>query len=119
MYSMHGSARRSDLMPPQRSEDKDRDERISAEHRRRRNPLRTPVHHQRTRHALEPAPPAYGPYGVLRDEVPEEGMEWDIDGRDGDHMEDFGIIPAQGARREDASQSCRHCEEEAYMEGIR
>ena len=45
--------------------------------------------------APEPAAPTYGRYGVLRDEVPGEDI-CNIDGDDGDPMEDFGINPRQG-----------------------
>ena len=115
-----GGARQSDHMPSGRGSGGERDEWLSADYRRRRDPLRTPVHPKRPKRAPEPAPPAYGRYGALRDEVPEEDMEWDIDGADGDPMEDFGITPPRGERRGAASRSRRYREEEEqYMEGVR
>ena len=42
-------------------------------------------------------------------------MESDIEGPDGDSMEDFGISPPQGS----VSRSRRKREEEEYMEGVR
>ena len=111
--STRGSARRSDPMPPRHSREEERDEWLSAEYRRRRDPLRTPVQPKRPRRAPEPAPPAHGRYGPLGDEVPEEDTEWDLEGPDGDPMEDFGISPPRG------SASRRRREEEEYMEGVR
>ena len=46
-------------------------------------------------------------------------MEWDIEGADGDPLEDFRITPAQGERQEAASWSCWHSEPEEYMESVR
>ena len=43
----------------------------------------------------------------------EDDMEWDLEGSDGDSIEDFAI---SSSRR---SASWRHCEEEEYMEGVR
>ena len=37
------------------------------------------------------ARPAYGRYGALQDTVAEDDMKWDIEGPNGDPMEDFGI----------------------------
>ena len=56
----------------------------------------------------------YGWYGVLRDELTEEDIGWDIQGPDGDPMADCGTT---GPRRE--QQSRQHREEEEYMEGVR
>ena len=115
VLSTNGSGRGRDPVPPQRSGDEERDQWLSLDYRRRRDLLRTPVQPKRPRHAPEPAPPAYGRYGALQDEVPEDNMEWDIEGPDEDPMEDFGVSPAQGS----VSQSCRQPEEEDYMEGVR
>ena len=75
------------------------------DYRRCHDPLRTPVQPKQLRHAPEPAPPAYGRYGALQNEVPEEDMEWDLEGPDGDPMEDFGIsLPRESlswSRREE------------------
>ena len=90
-----GSAQRSDPLPPRRSGEEERDKWLSAEYRRRPDPLRTPVQPMQLRHTPKPAPPAYGRYGPLQDEVPEEETEWDLEGPDGDPMEDFGISPAR------------------------
>ena len=38
-------------------------------------------------------------------------MQWEIDGVNGDPMEDFGITPPRGERREAASRSRRYREE--------
>ena len=56
---------------------------------------------------------AYGRYGPLRDEVPEEDTEWDLKGPNADPMEDFGISPPR------ASASWRRRKEDEYMEGVR
>ena len=42
-------------------------------------------------------------------------MEWDMEGTDGDRIEDFGICSTQGS----ASRSRRQREEEECMEGVR
>ena len=57
----------------------------------------------------------YGRYRALWDEVPEEDMEWDLNGPDGDLMEEFLISPPRGL----ASQSSWQCEDEEYIEGLR
>ena len=77
-----GSARGSDPVPPRRSGEGERNELLSADYRRHGDTLRTPVQPKRPRHALEPAPPAYGRYGPLWHEVPEEDTEWDLEGPD-------------------------------------
>ena len=46
-------------------------------------------------------------------------MEWHIEGDNGDPMEDFGIIPPGGERRQAASRSRWEREEEEYMDGVR
>ena len=60
---------------------------------------------------------AGGRYGALRDEVPGGDVEWDLGGGEGD-LEEFGITPPCGVRREAAERSCRRRDEEAYMEGV-
>ena len=45
-------------------------------------------------------------------------MEWDVGGGEED-LEDFGITPPRGVRREAAERSRRRCDEEVYMEGVR
>ena len=109
------SARRSNLVPPPRIGEEGGDEWLSADYRRRRDCLLSLVQPKRLRLAPEPAPPAYGRYGALRNEVSKEGTEWDIKGPDGDTMEDFRISPPRGSD----SRSYRQREEEEYMEGVR
>ena len=102
-------------MPPRRSGEEEQDEWVSADYRRHRDPLRSPAQPKRPRHAPELAPPACGRYGALRDDVPEEDMGWDLEGPDGDPMEDFRISPTGAS----ASRSRQHCKEEEYTEGVR
>ena len=45
-------------------------------------------------------------------------MEWDVGGGEED-LEEFGITPLRGVRREAAERSRRRRDEEAYMEGVR
>ena len=45
-------------------------------------------------------------------------MEWEISGGEGD-LEEFGITPPRGARREAAERSRQRRDQEAYMEGAR
>ena len=45
-------------------------------------------------------------------------MEWDIGGGEED-LEEFGITPPRGVRREAAERSRWRRDEEAYMEGVR
>ena len=45
-------------------------------------------------------------------------MEWDVGGGEED-LEEFGISPPRGVRREAAERSRRRRDEEAYMEGVR
>ena len=58
--STHGSTRRSNPMPPGRSREEGKDKWLSADYRRCRDPLRTPVQPKRPRHAPGPAQPADG-----------------------------------------------------------
>ena len=80
-------------MPAKHGLEEERDKWLTTDYRPCRDPLCTPVQPKRHRHAPEPAPPAYGRYGALRDKGPEEDMECDIKGPDGDPMGDFGISP--------------------------
>ena len=84
-------------MPQRRSREEERDEWLSADYCRRRDPLRDLAQPKPPKHAPEPAPPAYAEYAALRDEVPKEDMEWDIEGPDGHRMEDLGISPPVGS----------------------
>ena len=102
-------------MPPRRSGEEERDQLLSADYRRRCDPLCTLVQLKQLRHNTEPAPPAYGRYVALRAEVPEEDMEWYIEGPDGDLMEHFGFSPPRGS----AGRSRRQRKEEEYMERVR
>ena len=45
-------------------------------------------------------------------------VEWDVGGGEED-LEEFGITPPRGVRREAAERSRRRRDEEAYMEGVR
>ena len=45
-------------------------------------------------------------------------MEWNLGGGEED-LEEFGITPRRGVRREAAERSRRRRDEEAYMEGVR
>ena len=70
-----GSAPQSNPLPPRRRGEEEGDGWLTADFRRRRDPLRTPVQLKRPRHAPKQAPPAYGRYRALRDGVPEKDME--------------------------------------------
>ena len=72
-----GGARQIDHMLSGRGSGGERDEWLSADYHQRPDLLCTPVHPKRLKRAR-----AYGRYGALRDEVPEENMEWDINGAD-------------------------------------
>ena len=61
---------------------------------------------------------AGGRYGGLRDEVPGGDVEWDV-GRGEEDLEEFGITPQRGVRREAAERSRLRRDEEGYMEGVR
>ena len=111
--STRDSAGQSDPMPSRHSGEEERDEWLTAENSRRRDPLRTPVQPKRRRRVPEPAAPAHGRYGPLWNEVRKEDSEWDFKGPDGDPMEDFRISLPWG------SASRRRREEEGYMEGVR
>ena len=116
--SHHSAGRRNERVPPGSGSKDWRDEWLSAEYHNRRAPPRTPVRPRRPAPALEPIPMAGGRYGGLRDEVPRGDVEWNIGGGEQD-LEEFGISPPRGVRREAAERSCRRRDEEAYMEGVR
>ena len=116
--SHHSAGRRNERVPPGSGSEEWRDEWLRAEYHNRRAPPRTPVRPQRPAPAPEPTPMAGGRYGGLRDEVPGGDVEWDIGGGEED-LEEFGISPPRGVRREAAERSCRRRDEEAYMEGVR
>ena len=59
-----------------------------------------------------------GRYGGLRDEVPRGDVEWDVGGGEED-LEEFGITPPRGVRREAAERNRKRRDEEVYMEGVR
>ena len=84
-------AGRRDRTRSMRGSDGERDEWRSADYRSRRGPLCTPPRPRRPERPREPAPPAYGRYGALSNEFPEEVMEWDIEGDNGDPMKDYWI----------------------------
>ena len=119
--SHHSAGRRNERGPPGSGSEDWRDEWLSAEHRNRRAPLRTPVRPRRPAPAPEPIPMAGGRYGGLRDEVPRGDVEWDVgEGEDLDlDLEEFDISPPRGVRWEAAERSRRRRDEEAYMEGVR
>ena len=116
--SHHSAGRRSERVLSGRSSEEWRDEWLSAEYHIRRAPPRTPVRPRRPAPVPEPVPTARGRYGGLRDEVPGGDVEWEIGGGEED-LEEFGITPPRGVRREAAERSRRRREEEAYMEGVR
>ena len=116
--SHHSPGRRNERVPPSSGSEEWRDETLIAEYHNRRAPQRTPVRPRRPAPAQEPIPMAGGRYGGLRDEVPGGDVEWDVGGGEED-LEEFGIIPLRGVRRESAERSCRRRDEEAYMEGVR
>ena len=60
---------------------------------------------------------AAGRYAGPRDEVTGGDVEWDVGGGEED-LEEFGITPPRGVRREAAERSRRRRDEEAYMEGV-
>ena len=55
---------------------------------------------------------AGGRYGGLRDEVPGGDLKWDVGGGE-ENLEEFGITPPRGVRREAAERGRRRCDEEA------
>ena len=115
--SHHSAGRRNKRVPPGSGSEEWRDEWLRAEYQDRRAPPRTPVRPRHPAPAPEPIPMAGGRYGGLRDEVPGGDVEWDIGGGEED-LEEFGIIPPRGVRREAAERSRRRRDEEAYMEGV-
>ena len=116
--SNHSAGRRNERVPPGSGSEEWRDEWLRAEYHNRRAPPRTPVRPPRPAPAQEPIPMAGGRYGRLKDEVPVGDVKWDVGGVDED-LEEFGITPLRGVRREAAERSHRHRDEEAYMEGVR
>ena len=116
--SHHNAGRRNERVPPGSGSEEWRDEWLRAEYHNRRAPARTPVRPRRPAPAPQPIPMAGGRYGGLRDEVPGGDVEWDVDGGEED-LEEFGISPPRGVRREAAERSRRRRDEEAYMEGVR
>ena len=119
--SHHSAGRRNEVVPPGSGSEEWRDEWLGAEYHNRRAPLRTPVRPRRPAPAPEPIPMVGGRYGGLRDEVPGGDVEWDVGGgEDLDlDLEEFGITPPRGVRREAAERSRRRRDEEAYMKGVR
>ena len=119
--SHHSAGRRNERVPPGSGSEDWREEWLSAEHRNRRAPPRTPVRPRRPAPAPEPIPMAGGRYGGLRDEVPRGDVEWDVrEGEDLDlDLEEFDISPPRGVRREAAERSRRRRDEDAYMKGVR
>ena len=116
--SHHSASRRTERVPSSSGSEEWRDEWLSAEYHSRHAPPRTPVRPRRPAPVPEPIPTAYGQYGGLRDEVPGGDVDWEISGGEG-YLEEFGITPPRGARREAAERSRWRRDEEAYMEGVR
>ena len=114
----HSAGRRNERVPPGSGSEDWRDEWLSTEYHNRRAPPRTQVRPRRPAPAHKPIPMAGGRYGGLRNEVPGEDVEWDVGGGEED-LEEFGIYPPRGVRREAAERSRRRRDEEAYMEGVR
>ena len=115
--SHHSAGRCNERVPPGSGSEEWRDEWLSAEYHNRCAPPRTRVRRRRPAPAQEPIPMAGGRYGGLREEVPVEDVEWDV-GRGEEDLEEFGITPPRGVRREATERSCRRRDEEAYMEGV-
>ena len=115
--SHHSAGRRNERVPPSSGREQWRDEWLGAEYHNRRAPPRTPVRPRRPAPAHEPIPMVGGRYGGLRDEVPGGDVEWDVGGVEED-LEEFGITPPRGVRREAAERSRRRGDEEAYMEEV-
>ena len=116
--SHHSAGRRNKRVPPGSGSEEWPDAWLSAEYHNRGAPLRTLVRPRRPAPVPEPIPMAGGRYGRLRDEVFGGDVEWDIGGGEED-LEEFGITPPRGVRREAAVRSCRRRDEEAYMERVR
>ena len=115
--SHHSAGRRNERMPPSSGSEDWRDEWLSAEYDNRRAPPRTAVRPRRPAPAQDPIRMAGGRYRGLRDWVSGGDVEWDVGGGAED-LEEFGITPPRGVRREAAERSCRRRDEEVYMEGV-
>ena len=113
-----GGACQSKHPPCTCGSDGELDELLRADYKTSYGPLHSPPDSSRQGRAPEPAPSAYGPYGVLIDEAPDEDTELDIKRDDGDAMDDFGITPPRGERREGANRRHQEREEEEYMVGV-
>ena len=70
-------------------------------------------------HGAVATQPAYGRHGVLRDEIPEDVTEWDIEGDDGDPIEDFRITLPHGGRQEQPSGNARRKAYTKESSGVR
>ena len=116
--SHHSAGRHNERVLPGSGSEECSDEWLSAEYHHRRAPPRTPVRPRRPAPVQEPIPVARGRYGGLRDEVPGGDVEWDVC-RGEEDLEEFGITPPRGVRREAAERSCRRGDEEVYMEEVR
>ena len=116
--SQHSAGRRNERVPPGSGSEEWRDEWLSAEYHNLCVPQRTPVRPPRPAPVPEPIPMAGGRYRGLRDEVPGEDVEWDVGGGEED-LEEFGITPPRGVRREAAERSSWHRDEQVYMERVR
>ena len=116
--SHHSAGRRNERVPPGSGSEEWRDEWLRAEYHNRRAPPRSPVRPRRPAPAHKPIPMVGGRYGGLRDEVPGGNVEWDV-GVGEEDLEEFGITPPRGVRREAAERSRWRRDEEAYMEGVR
>ena len=116
--SHHSAGRHNERVPPGNGSEEWRDEWLRAEYHNRRAPPRKPARTRRPAPVPEPIPMAGGRYGGLRDEVPGGDVEWDVGGGEED-LEEFGITPPRGVRREAAERSRRRRDEEVYMEGVR
>ena len=116
--SHHSASCRNERVPPGSGSEEWRGDWLSAEYHNRRAPLRTPVRPPRPAPVPEQIPMAGGRYGALRDEVPGGDVEWDVGGGEED-LEEFGITPPRGVRREAAERSRWRRDEEVYIEGVR
>ena len=116
--SHHSASGRSEPVPSRRGSEEWRDEWLRAEYHSRHARPRTPVRPPGPAPVPEPIPAAGGRYGGIRDEVPGGDVELEIGGGEED-LEEFGITPPRGARREAAERSRRRRDEEANMEGVR
>ena len=116
--SHHSVGRRNERVPPGSSSEQWRDEWLSAEYHNRRAPPRTPVRPRRP--APVPDPILMAGSVMVDSEMRSPGgdVEWDVGGGEED-LEEFGITPPRGVRREAAKRSRRRRDEDAYMEGVR